>query len=117
MLSAIDRNHCPPSPESALIDREACNTPLVRVSVNRWTELAKMDQLIANLEQFVLKLQKYYLAGLRSLGAEGLARPMGWAGAFGKVAERRAYVEDPQTPTNGKSCLQASLFERRNIRA
>jgi len=38
------------------------------------------------------------------------APPMGWAGAFEKVAERRAFVEDPQTPTNGKLGLQASLF-------
>jgi len=42
---------------------------------------------------------------------------MEWARAFEKVAERRAYVEDPQTPTNGKFGLQASLFARRNIRA
>jgi len=33
-----------------------------------------------------------------------------WAGAFEKVAERRVFVEDPQTPTNGKLGLQASLF-------
>jgi hypothetical protein len=80
-------------------------------------DAAKIDQLIGNLKQFVPKLQKYYLAGLRSLGAEGLARPMGWADVFQKVAERRACVEDSQTLTNGKSGLPASLFERRNIRA
>jgi len=40
---------------------------------------------------------------------------MGRAGAFEKVAERRVYVEDSQTPTNGKSGLQALLLERRNI--
>jgi hypothetical protein len=37
---------------------------------------------------------------------------MGWAGAFEKVAEQRTFVEDPQTPTNGKLGLQASLFSR-----
>jgi hypothetical protein len=42
---------------------------------------------------------------------------MGWAGAFEKVAARRAFVEDRQTQTNGKSGLRGFLFERRNIRA
>ena len=51
------------------------------------------------------------------MGAEGVARPMGWAGAFERVAQRRAYVGDLQTLTNDKSGLPASLFERRNIRA
>ena len=43
--------------------------------------------------------------------------PMGWAGAFEKVAARRAFVEDRQTQTNGKSGFRGFLFERRNIRA
>jgi hypothetical protein len=43
------------------------------------------------------------------VGDHHLARspPMGLAGAFEKVAGRRAYVEDPQTPTNSKSGLQS----------
>jgi hypothetical protein len=42
---------------------------------------------------------------------------MEWAGAFEKVVARRAFVEDPQTQTNGKSGLPGLLFEHCNIRA
>jgi hypothetical protein len=42
---------------------------------------------------------------------------MGWAGAFEEVAARRAYVEDLQTQTSGKSALPGFLFERRSIHA